>query len=164
MKIRRATMQDLVELMNLYRHAQNFMREHGNPTQWGTQYPSKEQIIEDISSGYLCICEEECELLAAFFFAPGPDACYQDIQDGQWLENDTSYWVIHRVASYGKRKGIAAECLNWCWEQHNNLRIDTHRNNIPMQNLLKKCGFVFCGIIHLANGDERLAFQKVLST
>jgi hypothetical protein len=30
-----------------------------------------------------------------------------------------------------------------------------------MQRGLKRCGFEYCGIIHLASGDERLAFEKV---
>ena len=40
------------------------------------------------------------------------------------------------------------------------IRIDTHKDNIPMQRALAKHGFIKCGIIHLANGDERIAFQK----
>ena len=36
-----------------------------------------------------------------------------------------------------------------------------HRDNHIMQHLLAKHGFSQCGIIHLLNGDERLAYQKV---
>lgn len=43
-----------------------------------------------------------------------------------------------------------------------NVRIDTHRDNQPMQALLKKCGFAYCGRIFLADGSERIAFQKTL--
>lgn len=39
------------------------------------------------------------------------------------------------------------------------LRVDTHKDNVPMQKLIRRCGFVFCGIIHLSrSGDERVAF------
>ena len=31
-----------------------------------------------------------------------------------------------------------------------------------MQHLLKQFGYVYCGIILLESGDERLAFEKVL--
>ncbi|HNZ83431.1 MAG TPA: GNAT family N-acetyltransferase, partial [Sedimentibacter sp.] len=48
----------------------------------------------------------------------------------------------------------------WCFEKCRNLKIDTHRDNIPMQNLLNKNGFIRCGIIYLENGDERIAYQK----
>lgn len=52
-------------------------------------------------------------------------------------------------------------CLQNCYEQIPNLRADTHRDNHILQYILKKHGFKYCGIILLANGDERLAFQKV---
>lgn len=164
MRIRKATLQDLTCLLQLYQYAQDFMIAQGNPTQWGKYYPNQEIIEADIRSESLWICEEDNEVLAAFFFAPGPDACYEKIKGGNWIEPEKTYWVIHRVASYGKRKGVATQCLQWCCEQQDNVRIDTHRDNIPMQHLLKKCGFVFCGIIELQNGAERLAFQKCMAT
>ena len=69
--------------------------------------------------------------------------------------------VIHRLASTEHSKGVANACLQWCYEQIPNLRADTHRDNHILQYILKKHGFKYCGIILLANGDERLAFQKV---
>ena len=42
------------------------------------------------------------------------------------------------------------------------IRVDTHEDNIGMQKLLEKCGFEKCGIIHLENGDPRVAYEKVL--
>ena len=60
-------------------------------------------------------------------------------------------------------KGTASLCIEWCLkESGGDLRIDTHRDNIPMQKLLEKNGFVQCGIIHLSNGDERIAYEKVV--
>jgi len=40
------------------------------------------------------------------------------------------------------------------------LRIDTHRDNKIMQHNLTKHGFSYCGVIYLASGDERLAYQR----
>ncbi len=40
------------------------------------------------------------------------------------------------------------------------LKLDTHNDNKPMQNLLKKLGFVPCGIITVEDGTERIAFQR----
>ena len=39
--------------------------------------------------------------------------------------------------------------------------IDTHKDNAIMQHNIVKHGFSYCGIIHLASGDERLAYQKL---
>ena len=44
----------------------------------------------------------------------------------------------------------------------NNIRIDTHRDNKIMRHNIEKHCFTYCGIIYLANGDERLAYQKQL--
>ena len=44
--------------------------------------------------------------------------------------------------------------------RHSDVRIDTHEDNIPMQRALLRAGFERCGIIHIATGDERVAFQK----
>ena len=52
-------------------------------------------------------------------------------------------------------------CFNECFKMFPSLKIDTHKDNIPMQKVLLRNGFKFCGIIHLENGDERLAYQKI---
>ena len=40
------------------------------------------------------------------------------------------------------------------------LRIDTHEKNLVMQNLVKKTGFSYCGIIYVDDGTKRLAYEK----
>jgi RimJ/RimL family protein N-acetyltransferase len=44
----------------------------------------------------------------------------------------------------------------------NSLRIDTHEGNVVMRRMLEKQGFTHCGTIYLANGDKRVAYEKVL--
>ena len=51
--IRKAELKDLPKLNKLYEMARGYMRENGNPNQWGTNYPSDELITEDIKSGVL---------------------------------------------------------------------------------------------------------------
>ena len=34
--------------------------------------------------------------------------------------------------------------------------------DIPMQNLLKKNGFSYCGVIYLEDGGKRIAFEKII--
>jgi hypothetical protein len=41
------------------------------------------------------------------------------------------------------------------------MRIDTHEDNMGMQQLLKKLGYSYCGVIFLGNEDKRLAFEKL---
>ena len=40
MEIRKSTAQDLEQIMALYEQARDFMRQSGNPNQWGNAYPA----------------------------------------------------------------------------------------------------------------------------
>jgi RimJ/RimL family protein N-acetyltransferase len=72
--------------------------------------------------------------------------------------------VIHRVASGPKAHGVMRRVLDYAFALTDTIRIDTHADNKTMQSLLRKYGFTYCGIIHLANGDPRLAFQKTITS
>ena len=88
MNIRKTNLEELKTIMNLYENARIFMREHGNPDQWGTSYPPQDMIEDDIRLGNLYVCTEEDTIDAVFFYKEGIDPPYLKIQDGQWL-NDT---------------------------------------------------------------------------
>jgi RimJ/RimL family protein N-acetyltransferase len=155
-------MEDFNTVMDIYSDARLLMQETGNANQWINGYPSGEVIMNDIanSNSYVCI-DHNNEIVGTFCFVRGNDLTYACIDDGQWL-NDEPYGVIHRLAGKKNSKGIAAACLQWCFKQCNNIRIDTHRDNIIMQNILKKNGFTQCGIIYIGNGTARIAFQKII--
>ena len=159
MEVRKAKMEELDEIMGIFAHARKFMAEQGNPNQWGTSKPARETIEEDIKLGRSYVCVEDEKLIATFYYLPGVDPTYVKIYDGEWL-NQEDYGVVHRIASAGTVKGAGSFCINWAFEQCGNLKIDTHKDNIVMQNMLKKNGFSYCGIIYLLDGDERMAFQK----
>ena len=98
--------------------------------------------------------------MAVFVYSEGVDPDYREITHGQWPDDETDYGVVHRLAVLKGTNGIGAYCLDWAYNLSGNLRIDTHRDNVPMQNLLKKLGFTQCGIIHISDGSERLAYYK----
>jgi len=162
--IRRTTTADLPSVMAIYASAREFMRESGNAGQWGDEHPPRAMIEDDIRRGESYVCEKDGEVLAVFMISPGPDPTYEKI-DGAW-QNDAPYSVVHRIARHSLAgrgaKGVGAFCLNWCIKNFGNLRIDTHKDNAPMLKLLGQLGFIYCGIIWLENGDERLAFQKAI--
>ena len=160
MKIRPTMREDLEAVMKLYADARKFMGENGNPTQWVNGYPTLEMVSGDIQEESSYVCVEDDVILGVFRFTIGIDPTYIHIYEGSWL-NEEPYGVVHRIASSGQKKGVASYCLNWCLEQWGNIRIDTHRDNHIMQNLLLKNGYSRCGIIYLENGDERIAFQKI---
>lgn len=164
MKIRNSTMSDLETMMEIYRKAREFMAEHGNPNQWGaTNWPPRELIQSDIQNGnsYVCI-DDSGNIIGTFFYIRGKDIepTYRVITDGKWLD-ESPYGVVHRIATDGSAKGTGAFCINWAFEQCGHLRIDTHGDNVVMQSLLKKLGFIHCGTIYVEEDDyPRLAFEK----
>ena len=161
-QIRKAELEEIPRIMPLYSRARTFMQETGNKNQWINGYPSMEDIRNDIQERCLFVCfSPEDEIVGAFFFKIEDEPTYHTIYEGEWL-NDEPYGVIHRLASAGTYKGIGDICFQWCLRQCKNLRADTHRDNYIMQHIFRKNGLVYCGIIHLRNGSERLAFQLFL--
>lgn len=138
------------------------MAEYGNPHQWGrNHWPPASLVRADIRSGhsYVCVCEGQ--IVGVFYYDCGieiePTYC---VIEGQW-RGDNEYGVVHRLAADGSTPGTGSFCLGWAYEQCLNLRIDTHPDNIVMQNLLTKCGFQKCGVIHVTQDpDPRYAYEK----
>ena len=159
MEVQKAKIDDIDIIMNVFDAAKLFMRKTGNDKQWIDGYPSREIILNNIRDESFYVCLYEQQIVGVFFFKIGEEITYNKIYDGEWL-NDKPYGVVHRIASNGTRSKISDFCLQWCIEKCKNIRIDTHRDNIVMQNVLKRNGYKQCGIIYLANGAERIAFQK----
>ena len=146
--------------MNMYEEARRFMREHGNPSQWGTNEPSQAQIEADIACGGSHVCTEGDEIVGTFFFKKMEDPLYKNIYEGAW-KDDSPYGVVHRITTDRGRRGTAAFCMEWALEQaEGHVRIDTHKDNLVMQRFLEKMGFVRCGIVYVEDGTERLAYER----
>ena len=74
--------------------------------------------------------------------------------------NDEPYGVIHRLASGGEVRGVARFVFDWCCNQVENIRVDTHADNRKMQELLTSFGFTRCGVIIASDGYPRFAYQR----
>lgn len=156
--IRKTTIADIPKLREIFAIARQFMANTGNPSQWVDGYPSDEQLTQDIESGDSYVVEKNEKVVATFVLRGGIDPTYNIIYEGKWL-NDKPYATIHRIASTGEIKGIMHKAMLFALQQYDNIRIDTHRDNMVMQHLIEKEGFKYCGIIHCWSGDERVAFQ-----
>lgn len=161
MFIRPATVHDLSAADSIYKMAKAFMKESGNPDQWTGDYPSCYDVELGIADGVSYVCEDEGEIVATFLFKPyADDPTYRKIYDGKWL-SDGPYSVIHRIAVKHHGRGIADFIFSECFKILPNIKIDTHRDNIPMQKCLCRNGFKRCGIIYLENGAQRVAYEKI---
>ncbi len=159
MEIRKANISDLSAVSAIYEKAREFMSANGNAEQWRGGYPSDTLIRSDIEREKLFLCMDGQMIAGVFYFALENDPAYDKIYGGEWL-NDKEYAVIHRVAVAMQGKGVVSFCFDYCFGLSANLKIDTHKNNIPMQRALEKNGFRLCGRIYLENGEERLAYQR----
>ena len=137
--IRHATAADLGRIMEVLAAAKQVMRRAGNANQWINGYPNEQAILCDMEQGGAMVVEDDGVVMAYFAFLPSPEPTYAAIYEGAWLDNTLPYHVVHRMGGVPEAKGKI------------------------MQHLFTKHGFTYCGIIYLANGDERLAYQKCLT-
>ena len=157
--IQRAKRQDLPRILEIYAYARVFMAENGNPNQWGKTNPPREMLEADIAEGKLFLVKNGGSICGVFFFSVGEDPTYQAIYDGEWI-SDAPYGTIHRVASDGSG-GVFKACVDFCRSKCPHLRIDTHTDNRIMQHVIEKAGFHRCGIIYIADGTPRIAYERI---
>ena len=122
MIIKKATAADLDRCLEIYKNAREYMRQNGNPDQWGTEYPYEHLIVEDIEIGRLYVVDCDGSVEGVFLMESGPDDTYLEIE-GEWL-NDEPYYVIHRIASSGRVKGVVKAAVDFALKNTKNVRID----------------------------------------
>ena len=149
---------DFDRIMEIYRYAQDFMIQSGNPDQWGHSYPDPELIKSDIREKKCMIICDEKSIHGVFALFEGKEPTYQTIEDGSWL-NEEPYVTIHRLAGDGQVHGLFQCAADYCKGIALNVRIDTHANNKTMQRQIEKNGFKKCGTIYVEDGSPRIAYQ-----
>ena len=169
MKLVRSTLSDVPIIMGFIHDAQLYLASL-KIDQWQDGYPDEGKIELDINNNdsYLVVDDTET-IIGTTVFTTKKEQAYKTIK-GKWITNEnTDYGVIHRLAvgSQYRKLGFSRFVFDECHKRLklqdiNSLRIDTHEGNKGMQHLLKQFGYVYCGIIFLESGDERLAFEKVL--
>ena len=172
MEIRKATSLDVDTMMEIFDEARSTIALLGID-QWQNGYPSRDVISEDISiyRSYV-VCEEGGNVCGTFVLVEDGEPTYDKIYGGHWLtgDNSKSYLAIHRVAIAVRMrgKGVSTAIIDHAYGvarslSMRSLRIDTHEGNVVMRRMLEKHGFELCGVIHLSNGDARVAYEKPLN-
>ncbi|MFT5668424.1 MAG: ribosomal protein S18 acetylase RimI-like enzyme [Vicingaceae bacterium] len=160
--------ENLPSVMDVLKDAQVYLASL-NIDQWQDGYPNEAAILEDIANQEsFVVHSESSEIIATAMFTTKAEPTYASIH-GTWLTNENGmYGVIHRmaVANQYRKQGIAKFIFSECEQKLKDtevasMRIDTHEDNMGMQQLLKKLGYSYCGVIFLGNGDKRLAFEKL---
>ncbi|SFG43441.1 N-acetyltransferase [Oribacterium sp. WCC10] len=158
LRVRYGTDHDYDRIMEIYRYAQDYMIQSGNPNQWGHFYPESSLIKSDIQNGLCRVIFDEDGIHGVFALLEGTEPTYQHIENGEWL-NDEPYVTIHRIAGDGLAHGLLRCAVDYCKVTSPNIRIDTHNNNHVMQRQIEKNGFKKCGTIYVADGSPRIAYH-----
>lgn len=161
--IRKANIGDLERIMAIVSDAQVALRELGID-QWQDGYPSSDVISNDIKSGIGYVYTNNDLVVGYAAIVLSGEVAYQQIADCDWGTGE-DYVVVHRlcVKSGKKRQGIALSLMRKAKELatdigYSGFRIDTHRGNIRMLNMMDKLGFEYRGIIYYDSG-ARLAYD-----
>lgn len=163
--------QDLKDIMRIIADAQQYFCARGID-QWQNGYPNEQAIRNDMARGEsYVVCKGEGDVVATAMITFDPDPNYAKIYEGEWLLPDAkTYGTIHRIAvdlahrGTGIAEWIVARAEQMCIKRGaESLRIDTHRDNLSMQRVAEKREMKHCGTIYLADGAERLAYEKKMN-
>ena len=167
MKFTKAFEADVNSIMKIIKQAQTYFKEH-EINQWQNNYPNVEIIKNDIIDGNGYVLLKDNNVVGTVVVTFNIEKNYEYISSGRWISND-EYAVIHRMAVDFNYKGIglSSEIIKniegICLKRGiHSIKIDTHKENIPMQKSLSKNGFQYCGIIYLEDKSKRIAFEKIL--
>lgn len=164
MEIRLAHPNEISQISVLLDDAKAYLAASGS-SQWqgGNGYPNQDDVFEDIleNRAYVGLIEGQVVSYAAVYL--GNQAEYSAIYDGKWKHDNYIYVTFHRIAVADdyRGQGVAQTFLQGLIEGHKgtDFRCDTHEKNKPMQHILEKLGFVYCGKVPI--DGERLAYQKI---
>lgn len=171
--IEKATYADIPCIMAVIAEAKAYMAEQGF-SQWTEDYPDEQMFRWDVELGRGFVLRLDGRLVGVAALSYKEEACYGTI-DGSWLSSG-SYAVVHRLAVLKDVRGTGVaqkllESMELRLRVRNihSLRADTHRDNLPMQGLLRRAGFSYCGVVTydsslIPTGDPtRLAYEKLLT-
>ena len=167
LEVRKTTLEDLQDVMTIVHEAMRYFKDAGIE-QWQKGYPNADTFRMDIARGNSYVLTEDGKVIATAAIIAGEDPNYVNITNGAWL-SEGSYIVIHRIAVTTGKKGLGLANLLYDYAEEmakekgiRSLRADTTSLNRSMRKFLKKRGFKSCGIVHMSDGTERIAYQKML--
>ncbi len=160
-----AQLKDISICYEIIKEGRDFQKEQGFE-QWTEAYPNRDTLMNDIQSKKGYVIKTNNEIAGYMCIDFSGESAYADI-NGEW-RSDAPYAVIHRMAFGKKYRGngladIAFKMVEELCIECNvrNIRVDTDFPNKRMQHILKKNGFINCGVI-VFQGGKKLAFDKLL--
>jgi ribosomal protein S18 acetylase RimI-like enzyme len=170
-ELKLASISDIDEIMTIISDAKAYLKKQGLK-QWNLPdgYPNKSDLINDINQNECYIYLIDNTIIGVMVIMEKPDENYNEI-DGKWLTSN-KYASIHRIAvrmnyhnqQIGIKMLLAAEDIIKNKNIYS-IKIDTHKQNIPMLKTLDHLNYTYSGIIKLKRSNEdnlRLAYEKII--
>ena len=168
-EIRLARPDELDRLVEVTESGRQYLRAQGVPQWQNGSGPGRKEIETDIERARGYVLEVAGAVSGYASLIAGPEGSPLLIE-GAWTGPCECYTTIHRVAldSSVRGGGFAGEFLGRVIQiakdlGYPDIRIDTHPQNIIMQKVIGKAGFLEVGVLELPilNG-KRLAYQLLV--
>lgn len=164
MELRKATVGDINNIMQVFEEARQAQRSAGF-RQWEDGYPSIEVLKSDIDHNIGYVLDDNGK--TAGYVAIGPNDAEYDRHPELW-DIDKTYVVFHRIALSDeyRGKGFSSILFDLSEEEGSRqsvefVRIDTGLENKPMHHILAKRNYTNIGACVFVWG-RRLAYEKPL--
>lgn len=136
--------------------------------QWqGNEKPNLNNFSNLNENDIIYVLEDK-EIIVSTLIIYDKDEDYENNLVGTW-NSPKPYVVLHRIAtlSGARKKGYGRKIIEFAenYARENNfksVRVDTHRENKSMQNLLNSMEYNYVGIVYLDGKRERFAYEKIL--
>lgn len=167
MEFRLAREIDRIEIEKIYEDGSIKLKSLGINQWQGQDKPNLDNFKELIENKNIFVLDDK-EKVVSTVIIYDYDLDYEKNLDGKW-SSPKAYLALHRIGTLSseRNKGYGRKIIEFAedFAKENNyksLRIDTHRENKTMQNILNLLGYNYVGLVYLDGKNERLAFEKIL--
>ncbi|MGX4644511.1 GNAT family N-acetyltransferase [Holzapfeliella sp. JNUCC 80] len=164
--LRKGNFSDIQDIMIIIDEAKKFLQNQGS-TQWQDGHPNINQIRQDVDEGVGQVLIVNNQVAGYVALTTNREESYLSIKGGKWMSDD-SYATIHRMAISSKFRGMhlsnymmVSVISKGTDKNIYNFRVDTHPQNLIMQNILKSIGFQKRGQVKVDDklDPNRMAFE-----
>ncbi len=155
-EFRKAVEADLDDIAKLYEEICDYLEAHRNYPRWNKDiYPTRHDAGKGITANTLYIAKMGQKTIGTVILNHQPEEGYRN---GKWLTSDDydHICVIHTLAVHPGflKRGIGFRLLQFAErmareEQCISIRLDVVKDNIPAEQLYRKCGYQSAGTVSL---------------
>lgn len=159
---RKATAQDVPQIMEIIRETVVEMQSYNNP-QWDEHYPAANDFLADIQESWLYVLEDSQEIIGFVCLNNVSGKSYPKIT---WQDTSTPL-VMRRmgVKPSCRRRGVAKQLLQHIETMAKDsgisvIKMDTFCRNDKMNAFVKKNGFIHRGTVCIWDIEEPFYFYE----